>query len=657
MTASALVERLAGVRAIQGGWTARCPAHDDERASLSVSEGEKGTIVHCHAGCTAEAIMSALGLSVRELFLDDAQVVLQRALAPAPKTPPPLSHEDVAGMERALRADAEAWRHVVDVLRLSTEAVAVLRLGLHRTGDRRWLAYPYQHNGRFTFANCRSLSGEKDFLRFPKGQQTTLYRQDTLEPNGVAILFEGERDAAAALTMGLAAEVNEEAAIVAMPGADQTRPTVAALSSQRLVYLFTDSDKAGDEAAEKITRGLGQSKCRRVRLRRHKDLGDVLAELGPEKGLAEALTAFGPAPQTFASLSIGASLAREEEKLELGPVRIATGWERLDRALGGGLEVPSLTVLGAAPKSGKSTWAQIIATRHALRNGVVYYLDLENGRLRFLRSILCRRAEIGPKQAALALSNERAGVFASRADADRWRAAKEWVRATLAAGFFCEHAAPGDMVRRFDEARTVARDRRLLVVIDSLQKLPGDPRDDRRTTIDKWIRLFERLRYDFEAAIVAISEIRRGLHGYTAREDAFKESGGIEYAADLGLTLNRPAADEKSDAPATLRVEFARDCEDDPRGEVASYHDIRPFYGLEEIDPVPISKAHGRPAVALTAAVEFLRELLSHGAVSLEELKARAKTAGHSEHTIKRARAEVGAVPCTVNLRAGVKLP
>lgn len=45
-----------------------CPAHDDREASLTISEGEKGTVVHCHAGCSTEAVLSAVGLTVSDLF-------------------------------------------------------------------------------------------------------------------------------------------------------------------------------------------------------------------------------------------------------------------------------------------------------------------------------------------------------------------------------------------------------------------------------------------------------------------------------------------------------------------------------------------------------------------------------------------------------------
>jgi hypothetical protein len=48
---------------------ARCPAHEDKRASLSVSVGEDGrALVKCHAGCKTADVLAALGLEAKNLF-------------------------------------------------------------------------------------------------------------------------------------------------------------------------------------------------------------------------------------------------------------------------------------------------------------------------------------------------------------------------------------------------------------------------------------------------------------------------------------------------------------------------------------------------------------------------------------------------------------
>jgi predicted transcriptional regulator len=50
------------------GFVCRCPAHDDKTPSLSISESGGKILLHCHAGCSPEAICSALGLKLSDLF-------------------------------------------------------------------------------------------------------------------------------------------------------------------------------------------------------------------------------------------------------------------------------------------------------------------------------------------------------------------------------------------------------------------------------------------------------------------------------------------------------------------------------------------------------------------------------------------------------------
>src|SRR6478736_5769455 len=64
-----LLEKLPGARKSGDGWSARCSAHDDQRASLSIGEGEDGRVLlKCHAGCKVEDVVSAIGLAVRDLM-------------------------------------------------------------------------------------------------------------------------------------------------------------------------------------------------------------------------------------------------------------------------------------------------------------------------------------------------------------------------------------------------------------------------------------------------------------------------------------------------------------------------------------------------------------------------------------------------------------
>lgn len=53
-------------------WIARCPAHDDRRPSLSIHEAEdRKVLLKCWSGCSVQAILEVLGLSLADLFPGD----------------------------------------------------------------------------------------------------------------------------------------------------------------------------------------------------------------------------------------------------------------------------------------------------------------------------------------------------------------------------------------------------------------------------------------------------------------------------------------------------------------------------------------------------------------------------------------------------------
>ena len=77
MTIEEFMKKLEGVREDHPGqYSAKCPAHDDKTASLSVGKGRDNRIVvHCHAGCDHRDILAAMGLSEADLFDDSRKPV------------------------------------------------------------------------------------------------------------------------------------------------------------------------------------------------------------------------------------------------------------------------------------------------------------------------------------------------------------------------------------------------------------------------------------------------------------------------------------------------------------------------------------------------------------------------------------------------------
>ena len=92
------------------GYTARCPAHEDRTASLSLSEADDGRVLlHCFAGCGAGDVVAALGLSLGDLFPRQIATVLTR--------------EDRAAMREGARM--AQWKAALGVLSREAHIVAV----------------------------------------------------------------------------------------------------------------------------------------------------------------------------------------------------------------------------------------------------------------------------------------------------------------------------------------------------------------------------------------------------------------------------------------------------------------------------------------------------------------------------------------------------
>ncbi len=78
------------------GYKACCPAHDDNDPSLSVKKGDNGGVVlFCHANCTTEAVVGAMGMTMADLF------------PPDPTRKPAASAKTATGKKEAVYATME----------------------------------------------------------------------------------------------------------------------------------------------------------------------------------------------------------------------------------------------------------------------------------------------------------------------------------------------------------------------------------------------------------------------------------------------------------------------------------------------------------------------------------------------------------------------
>jgi hypothetical protein len=220
VTAAELVARLPGARRTPKGWEARCPAHDDKTASLSVGEGADGRVLlKCFAGCTFNAIVSALGVRPADLF------------------PPKPEH---AGRTRGRIVATYDY----------TDAAGKLRFQVVRCTPK-------------TFRQRRPDPEEPDGWRWDMaGVERVLYRlPDVLKAKaeGRAVFcVEGEKDADALAALGVCATCNPG-------GAGKWADGYTATLTGARVVILPDKDPAGRRHAALVLRVL-TGKARSVRV-------------------------------------------------------------------------------------------------------------------------------------------------------------------------------------------------------------------------------------------------------------------------------------------------------------------------------------------------------------------------------------------------------
>lgn len=205
-------------------WMARCPAHEDGTASLSIKEGNDGRVLlNCHAMCQTATVVAAIGLSMSDLYAQ-----------PLTKSAP-------------------------------TSVTPVERPALVKT-------YDYVNaDGELQFQACRfrKADGKKEFRqRRPDGKGGWIWNLGDVEPvlyrlpetlaaieSGKTIyVVEGEKDADALSAEGYPATT-------CPMGAGKWRETFSASLKGAAVVIFPDNDEPGQSHAEQVAASLTAADC------------------------------------------------------------------------------------------------------------------------------------------------------------------------------------------------------------------------------------------------------------------------------------------------------------------------------------------------------------------------------------------------------------
>jgi len=239
-----------------------------------------------------------------------------------------------------------------------------------------------------------------------------------------------------------------------------------------------------------------------------------------------------------------------------------TCFSKLTEALDG---LRGMVGISAPPKVGKTAFALQIASNIAKQGYGTLYYDFESGAENLMIRELCRGEKIS-RQEIFKKKNPESLVDSVEAGLNNLGECKNFIIKT-------ERSLGMEEIRSdISQVRLLAGKDDVLVVIDSLHKLPMKDLKERRAAIDRWLRDFEALiANDPYLTIILISELSRD-------KQQPKESGDIEYTVDFLLRLRKNEEKAKQEDPEpiddfkrNLILELARDVES---GKTIAQYDV-----------------------------------------------------------------------------------
>jgi replicative DNA helicase len=234
-----------------------------------------------------------------------------------------------------------------------------------------------------------------------------------------------------------------------------------------------------------------------------------------------------------------------------------SGFEHLNN-LCNGLDT-GLFVLAAPPGEGKTTLAWQIGCQVAERGVPVLFVSFEQSKNELRAKVLARLSQLDYRH--ILRGRLQAG------DQHNWSRVLE---AALRYGQFAnsitivegdENTTIADIRSKASTLKARNNAPRCLIIIDYLQIIPLEEDEKGRTSspkekVDLHVSALRRLARDLDSPIIAISSENRASYK-AAKLDVFKESGIIEYSADIAAVMKRGSAECDSSSDG-CRIEELR---------------------------------------------------------------------------------------------------
>ena len=378
-----------------------------------------------------------------------------------------------------------------------------------------------------------------------KGGKTGLFCEEELQTGYDEIFVcEGAMDALAVWEAGKAA--------VALNSADNAGMLIECLEkrpTKSTLILCLDNDAAGTRAAQTIREGLARLNIPFVDANisgAHKDPNEALTADREEfmEAVEDACTLTAARPDNTL-LYLRRTIAGELQAFQ-GAAKCGTGLTNIDRRIR--KVYPGLYILAAISSLGKSTLALQIADGMAAQGAHVLYFALEMSRLEMVTKSLSRymAIEYSPDGACTSLD-----IREGDADPKKVMTAMERYstdvkdRISIIEGNFnCDIRYIRDYTVNYRNRNNETP----VIIVDYLQILQpsaeGKSQGSKKDEIDLALMELKRLSRELGAVVICVSSVNRSNYQTPISFESLKESGGIEYTADVVWGLQLACVDE-----------------------------------------------------------------------------------------------------------------
>lgn len=394
---------------------------------------------------------------------------------------------------------------------------------------------------------------EKRYLN-ETGQPSPLFQPELTAGATPCFLLEGTFDALSAEELGFPA-----AALNGAGNREKLAQRLRALEKPAPIFLLPDNDPAGDAWATALTEEFPWL-WRCDPLPQGKDLNELLTAGRSVcatwlRAQFDAGKAHQPPPYSATSAAGQLSALAEHIAAMSARPELSTGFPLIDRALDGGL-FDGLYVLGAVSSLGKTAFCMQMADQLAKSGRDVLIFSLEMDAFELMARSISRETFLADSSRGRQLSKTVRGVLDGRRYAAyspqelaHLTAAQETYAAYAGHLYFREgdHETGLEEIRREVRRHIVETGVRPVVLIDYLQIIaPVDVHFTDKQNLDRIVCSLKKLSRQEGLTVFAISSFNRENYNLEVSMSAFKESGGIDYSADVLLGLQARGAGSRS---------------------------------------------------------------------------------------------------------------